>query len=130
LRYLEQEPVRTGMVAHAGDWPWSSASHHLGRKVDAHITGLPEYWALGNTPFERELAWQRLLDDPLPAAQVAALAGAASAGWAHGSPAFVAQLQLLTGRPLQARPRGRPRSTTPARGGGVAAPQAGTTRQK
>jgi putative transposase len=30
LRYVELNPVRAGMVERAEDWPWSSASAHLG----------------------------------------------------------------------------------------------------
>jgi putative transposase len=125
LRYIEQNPVRAGLVLHAGDWLWSSAPHHLGRKADTLITGLPEFWSLGNTPFERELAWQHLLDDPLPAAEVTALTRDALAGWAHGSGAFLARLEELTGRPLQPRPRGRPPGTRAARQTHPLAPEAG-----
>jgi putative transposase len=28
-RYVELNPVRAGLVAKAGDWPWSSAQAHL-----------------------------------------------------------------------------------------------------
>jgi putative transposase len=129
LRYIEQNPVRTGLVARAGDWAWSSAPHHLGLMADPVIAGLPEFWQLGNTPFERELAWQQQLDDPLPAAEVAALTRDALAGWAHGSGAFLARLQEKTGRPLQPRPRGRPPGTRAARLAQALAPEAGKVDQ-
>src|SRR5579883_230312 len=29
LRYVELNPVRAGLVAHAAEWPWSSAAAHL-----------------------------------------------------------------------------------------------------
>lgn len=115
LRYIEQNPQRAGLALRAADWAWSSAAHHLGRRTETWLSTLPEYWALGNTPFEREAAWLRLLDDPLPAADVARLTRDVLAGWAHGSPAYLASLQALTGRPLQARPRGRPAGTSAAR---------------
>jgi putative transposase len=125
LRYIEQNPVRANLVAQAGDWAWSSAGHHLGRRAEALITGLPEYWALGNTPFEREAVWRQLLDEPLGGAEVATLTRNALAGWAHGSGAFLARLQEMTGRPLQPRPRGRPPGTRAARPAPVLAPEAG-----
>lgn len=35
VRYVENNPVVAGMVAEAGDWPWSSARSHLaGRRVE------------------------------------------------------------------------------------------------
>jgi putative transposase len=125
LRCIEQNPVRAGLVAQAADWAWSSAAHHLGRRADALITGLPEYWSLGNTPFEREALWRQMLDEPLGAAEVAEFTRNALAGWAHGSGAFLARLQVLTGRPLQPRPRGRPPGTRAARQSSGPAPETG-----
>ena len=29
VRYVENNPVKAGLVEHAGDWPWSSARAHL-----------------------------------------------------------------------------------------------------
>jgi putative transposase len=74
----------------------------------ARATDPPEYWTLGNTPFERERAWQRLLAEPLAAAEVSALRAAAIGGWALGSAGFVQALGQLTPRPLQPRRAGRP----------------------
>lgn len=106
---LEDLPVRRGLVAAAGDWPWSSASHHLGRRRDAAVTEHGAYWRLGNTPFERELAHARLLAQGLSAERANALEQALNKGHALGSGAFLARLGESTSRPLTARPRGRPR---------------------
>ena len=57
-RYIETNPVRGGLVAAAGDYPWSSYQHHIGLKSDPIITDHPLYWALGNTPFEREATYK------------------------------------------------------------------------
>jgi putative transposase len=130
MRYIEQNPVRAGLVAHAVDWPWSSAAHHLGRKRDGLITGLPEYWLLGNTPFEREAAWANQLDEPLPATEVDTYTRNALAGWAQGCGAFLAKLQEMTGRPLQPRPRGRPPGTRAARQASPHAPEANKRRPR
>lgn len=112
---VEQAAQRAGRVAAALDWPWSSAAHHSGRRRCAWIGDPPGYWSLGNTPFERELAWMRRLDEPLPAAWCEQLLDAVHKGWAFGSGAFIASLGARTGRPLQPRPRGRPRKA-PDRG--------------
>ena len=71
----------------------------------------PEYWLLGNTPFERQAAWRRRLAEGLSPARSAALRQAALGGWAVGSPGFAAQVAEETARPAAPRPRGRPRST-------------------
>jgi len=87
----------------------SSAPHRLGGPREALLIDPPEYWQLGNTPFEREAAYRTLLDAGLPAATASWLRGAALGGWAAGSPEFTARLAAATSRPAQARPRGRPR---------------------
>jgi putative transposase len=109
LRYLEQNPVRAGLVPVAADWPWSSAAHHLGRRRDLLLSEHALFWRLGNTPFEREAAWQRLLDEPLPAAVLHRHASSVSRSWPLGSGAFLADIAARAERPVEPRPRGRPR---------------------
>jgi putative transposase len=109
MRCIEQAPQRAGTAERAVDWPWSSAAHHVGRRRDPLLSDPPLYWALGNTPFERELAWQHLLEEALPAALFEPLAEAVLKGWAFGSGTFIAELAGSTARPLLPRPRGRPR---------------------
>lgn len=87
----------------------TSAAHRLGASREALLVDPPEYWQLGNTPFEREAAYRTLLHAGVPAAAARALRSAALGGWAAGSAAFKAGLADATARPAQPRPRGRPR---------------------
>jgi putative transposase len=87
----------------------TSAPHRCGGERLPLLTELPEYWALGNTPFDREARYRTLLVQGLPADESAALREAALGGWASGSPDFVREAAAATSRPLQPRPRGRPR---------------------
>lgn len=100
----------------------TSAGLRLAGLSEALLAPTPEYWALGNTPFEREAAWRRRLAEPAPAAQQAQWARALRGGWAIGQPAFVAALQDQTSRPLRPRQPGRPRKAS-----GPAAAQGGGT---
>jgi putative transposase len=106
---LESLPVADGLVAAATEWRWSSAMHHVGALRDPLVTEHPEYWRLGNTPFDRELAHARLLEQGIQRVQAEALDAALQRGHALGDGAFLARLADLTSRPLQSRPRGRPR---------------------
>lgn len=115
MRCIEQAAQLAGLVAAAAQWPWCSAGHHLGRTRCAWLTDPPLYWALGNTPFEREMAWLRLLEELLPEALRQGLLAAVHKGWVFGSGAFVASLGDASARPLRPRPRGRPRQA-PDRG--------------
>ncbi len=112
---IEQNPVRSGLVAEASDWPWSSAPHHAGLRRDPLVTEPQAYWGLGNTPFERQFRWKQMLEDLLPPSMVAQIVESALKGWALGSDAFVQNLGQATARPVLPRPRGRPRRA-PERG--------------
>ena len=86
----------------------TSAAHRTGAVRDAALVDPPEYWQLGNTPFEREAVWRAMLAAGLPLPRTELLLRAASGGWAAGSDAFAAQVAADTGRPARPRPRGRP----------------------
>ena len=86
----------------------TSAAHRAGGGGVSFIADPREFWQLGNTPFEREAVYRRLLAQGAAPAQAAALREAALGGWAVGSAPFLAQLAAQTDRPLRPRPRGRP----------------------
>ena len=86
----------------------SSLAHHLGQDRDPLLVDPPEFWALGNTPFERQAAYAALLEGGLSQAQVERIASAVRRGWPLGSAGFVAGLEASAGRLASPRPRGRP----------------------
>ena len=59
--FIEQHAARTGVINLTQDGDWSSAPHHLGVKADPLVSDHALFWALGNTPFEREAMWRRRL---------------------------------------------------------------------
>ncbi|MEF7616434.1 transposase [Aquincola sp. MAHUQ-54] len=116
LVYVDTAAERAGL---GSPWPWSSAPHHLGLRRDPVVTEHPAFWALGNTPFEREAAYRARLARGLSTKQVEELSQAQQKGWVLGSPQFLSAMAQRTARPLAPRPRGRPRKT--------AAPEPGPT---
>jgi putative transposase len=108
-RHVEWAPVRAGLAVEPADYPWSSAAHHSGMRVDAGINEHRLYWMLGNTPFEREASYRRLLEQPLAAAAEERLAEASVKGWAVGDDEFIRTLSAQTARRVAPLPRGRPR---------------------
>ncbi|WP_286746094.1 transposase [Aquabacterium sp. UBA2148] len=90
---------------------WSSAPHHLGLRTDPLVTDAPGFWALGNTPFERQAAWRQRLQEGLGASQRRELAEAMHKGWALMPPEQQRAMEASIGRPLSPRPRGRPRKS-------------------
>lgn len=107
--YIELNPVRTGMVATPGEHAWSSYAHHAGIKSDPLVTDHPLYWALGNTPFEREAAYKRLVEHGVNEEDVRALTEATLKGWALGSEKFKLKLEKQTDRRVRQAKRGRPK---------------------
>jgi putative transposase len=107
-RFIETLPVRAGAAAEPGDYRWSSFAHHAGTQADPLITDHPLYWALGNTPFEREAAWRRRMEGGLSAAESERLASALRSGWALGPETFRSEMEKKTGRRAGPARRGRP----------------------
>jgi putative transposase len=103
------EPGHTSATQRCGGSPGTLA---YGSLVEP-----PEIWALGNTPFEREAAYARLLETEVGANRREYLRQAALGGWAAGAAAFVAQVAQAAARPSRPRARGRPRLSPPAASG-------------
>jgi putative transposase len=93
----------------SGPSPWSSARQHLGFDGLVPLNDTAEYWALGNTPFDRAAAYRQRLNDGATATEVDRIMAAAHKGWVLGSSPFIESLRPLTDRPLTPRRRGRPR---------------------
>jgi len=109
LRHIELAPARSGIVADAATYPWSSLAHHLGLRLDPLVSDHAQFWALGNTPFERQAAYRRACAAPLPAALVAQIDSATHRGWPLGTGPFLEALARRTERRIERRPAGRPR---------------------
>jgi putative transposase len=107
-RYVEMNPVRAGLVAEPRDYRWSSHRHHLGLEHDTLVSPHPLYWALGNTPFDREGAYQALFETISPVDDPT-LTRALLSGRPLADRAWLGDLQRATGHDLSRRPAGRPR---------------------
>jgi putative transposase len=104
VRFIENDPVRAGLVCRAEDYPWSSARHHvLGDSnpitTDDSVLGLAiKDWRayLMDHGDERILnrTWQSL-----------------KTGRPAGDIEFIRALEEITGKRLLALPRGRPKKT-------------------
>lgn len=107
-RYIELNPVRNGLVGSALDYPWSSYMHHIGAKPDPLITDHSVYWALGNTPFDREIAYKLQAEQSLGQAEINAISQATLKGWALGAEEYKSGLEKQVSRRVSPAKRGRP----------------------
>lgn len=122
-RVVELAPVRSHLVTVPEDYRWSSYRHHIGLTVDSLITDHPLYWALGNTPFERQRAYRELCEQPLDERETTQLMQATLKGWVLGSDTYREWASRSANRRVSPLPRGRPRKVreapgTPAAGSG------------
>ena len=111
MRYLEQAPHRAGWSGSLSEFDGSSAAHHAGRAADGLLAAVPTasaYWALGNTPFARDAAYQALLETPVNAAMAANLEACTPLGWALTSNGASVELNRVAPRRVTVKPKGRP----------------------
>jgi putative transposase len=95
-------------AAELADDSRSSRPHHVGTQRLALVSDHSVYWSLGNTPFDREASYRRLVEQGWGADQYAALADVAEHGWVLGTQGFADRLAEQAARPAQPRRRGRP----------------------
>jgi len=109
-RYIELNPVRAGLVADPAQYPWSSYQGNVGLSQDLLLTPHQEYWALGNTPFDRHAAYRAIVAQGLGQSEVDLIRQQTNKGWALASPDFVEKADPLASRRMVQKPKGRPYS--------------------
>lgn len=115
MRWVEQRPWRRpemGAYRSAASLlnQASSAAHHAGSASERWLTDPAPFWALGNTPFERELAYRALLQLPLEIAEAQRIEAALRGGWFIGDAGYLQAVAPELDRRPAPRPPGRPRS--------------------
>lgn len=114
LRFVEGcDDDGTALASGAETLRWSSAGHHLGRRHEPGLTEHEVFWALGNTPFERQAVYRARFEAGLSSDDIDAITRATRHGWALGSPAFVTALTEATARRAAPLRPGRPRKREP-----------------
>ena len=79
-RYIELNPVRARMVAHPGDYPWSSYEANAEGRRKGGLTLHPEYLALGLDGEARRAAYRGLFLSELDSTLLGEIRGAGHAG--------------------------------------------------
>ena len=98
-RYIEQNPVRAGMVRSAAGYRWSSYLGNAGLRTDPLLTPHVEYQALGAEPAQRYRAYRELVDGELAPDELSSIREAARKAMPLGGEAFKAQIEIDLGRP-------------------------------
>jgi putative transposase len=116
LVWLETYPTRSAGIPDPETWPWSSAGSHVGNPLPATpaspwLSDHADYWACGNTPFDRQANYRRRLQEGLSSTQTQQIDLAISGQWALGGASFISTLSHTASRRVTPGRRGRPRKT-------------------
>jgi len=87
----------------------TSLGLRVGERRDPMLNDPPEFWALGNTPFDREAAYRRRVAEGVSATRIATWRQAAIGGWPIGEAGFRSNAAQSMDRPGEPRRPGRPR---------------------
>jgi putative transposase len=101
-RYIEQNPVRAGIVKHPEDFPYSSAGAHVGLHQDA---------VLGEDLFSdtQRNDYIAFLRSGIPEDQMKDIRQSSRTGRPLGTERFISEVERSFGKRLSALPIGRPR---------------------
>ncbi len=101
VRYVENNPVRAGIVDCAEDYRWSSAPSHCDKSRDNVLSA--------GLPFEDDVKdWSKWLGQTDGSKEIDRLRRNTVKGLPCGSEDFISRLEGLLERPLRYRPPGRP----------------------
>lgn len=110
-RYIELNPVRAGMVAAPGDYPYSSYRYHAAGIADPLLKPHPLYLNLNTDAAARRKAYQALFRDTLSDAQLKKLRDNTNACTLIGNHHFKDQIAAMLGGSVPTGKRGRPKKS-------------------
>jgi len=110
-RYIELNPVRSGLESRPEDAKNTSYAKHIGGKGETWLTDHPSFWGLGNTPFERQLAWANFVQEGAPNQEEQAITAHILRSKPWVSPDFRSQNYKFGFDQGLIKPRGRPKKT-------------------
>lgn len=108
-RYIELNPVRAAMVAHPGDYRWSSYRSNAQGEANPLLTPHPRYLAMGEDAVARQQAYRELFRSELAPGVVDCIRQATNGNFALGDTRFAEQIEQALGRRAQPGKSGRPR---------------------
>ena len=109
MRYIELNPIRAGMVSHAGEYEWSSYGANAQGREDRLLSPHPLYTALGDTAVERQYAYRELFRHHLDNALLHEIREALNHELVLGRSYFKDKIEAITQRQTRLGEPGRPR---------------------
>jgi putative transposase len=110
-RYIELNPVRSGMVQDLVEYPWSSYRWHALGQPDPVMTDHALYLALGRTARQRRTAYRASVHEHLHASLLQEIRAALHQGRVLGTERFKDTIETVLARRVRPGKAGRPRKT-------------------
>jgi putative transposase len=115
--YVESNPVRAALVAHPGDYGWSSYGANARGDVDPLVTTHPEYERLGRSAKARRAAYAAQAEEHLDEQMLTRIRDTTNKAWVLGDEAFCQEIETILNRRALPRPRGGDRRSAAYRRG-------------
>jgi putative transposase len=108
-KYIELNPVRAGIVATPGEYPYSSFAHNATGKADDLLTPHSIYLSLAHTTDERQAAYRRLFREGIAPELLTIIRDTTNACLVLGNDRFKDQIEAMLGRSVRHGKNGRPK---------------------
>jgi putative transposase len=105
-RYVEENPVRAGLVTTASAYDWSSYGAHGTGRDDALVSPHHEYLALGRSARARQEAWRGLFAEPMDQRLLDRIRTSTNKAWVLGDGDFCTEIEAKLNRRATPRARG------------------------
>jgi putative transposase len=112
-RYIELNPVRAGYQSSPQESTWTSFATHIGTNADPWLVDHQHFWKLGNTPFERQMAWSSFVKEGAPHWEDKQITESLLRSKPWVSDIFAKKLFKSTPEIAKIRQRGRPKKINP-----------------
>ena len=109
-RYIELNPVRAGMVAEPGDYPWSSYGHNALGGEDRLVSGHETYLSLRQTARARQAAYRELFRESMSEEELEQMRCSTQMGWPLVNDRFKAEIEAMYQRRIPRHKWGGARS--------------------
>jgi putative transposase len=108
-RYIDLNPVSAGLVAHPGEYCWSSFRQKTSHLAGRWITLDDCYNALGNNANARMQNYAKFVVEGIPSrGEVDLIRRALKSGQLTGNDRFIDEVEKMTGKRIGPRRPGRP----------------------
>lgn len=105
-RYIELNPVRSGLVEDPADYPWTSYGANALGKMSHLLSPAQPYESLGESHEARQTVYRALFNAPLADSLIKEIREATNKAWVLGDKEFKEQISGLVNRRTEPKPRG------------------------